>query len=99
MLIVAGEFMVDPDRREDFLAGRQETMEVSRGEDGCHEYVFSADPLVPGRVLLFERWESQAALDAHLAALRGRSGSGGPQVEVHSSSITIYEVAGERRLG
>ena len=44
-------------------------MRTSRGEDGCLEYTFAADPLEADRVILFERWESQAALDAHLAAL------------------------------
>ncbi len=68
-------------------------MRTSRGEDGCLEYTFAADPLEPNRVILFERWESQAALDAHLAATR-RDDDRQPR----SASIMLYEVAGERSL-
>ena len=38
-----------------------------RDEAGCLEYTFAADPLEADRVVLFERWASQDALDAHLA--------------------------------
>ena len=70
VIIVGGSFEMDPEQRDAFLAERHERMRTSRGEDGCLEYTFAADPLEPSRVILFERWESQAALDAHLAATR-----------------------------
>ena len=97
MLIVGGTFTVDPDRRDQYLADREEVMRSSRAEKGCLEYTFAADPVEPGRVILFERWENQDALDAHLGALRGRGGNGG--VAALTSSIVIYEVASERHLG
>lgn len=92
MLIVAGVFEMEPADREAFLAGREEAMRISRGEQGCQAYVFSADPLEPGRVHLFEIWDSEADLAAHLSAMRAR---GGPPatVAVRSSQITKYEVA------
>jgi quinol monooxygenase YgiN len=34
--------------------------------------VFSADPLEPGLVYLFERWESKEALAAHVAGMQTR---------------------------
>ena len=93
MIIVSGTFEVDPARRDDFLAERLDRMRTSRAEAGCLEYTFSADPLEPARVVLFERWEDQAALDAHL---------GGPPMQTaiapSSSSIVVYDVAGERPL-
>lgn len=98
MIIVSGEFVVEPDQVEAFLAARRDVMEASRGEQGCHDYVFSADPLIPGRILLFERWEDQPSLDAHLAGLRNRRPSDGPAVAVKSTSITLYDVAGERKF-
>jgi len=70
MLIVAGHFDVKPERREEFIAERLETVRTSRGENGCISYAFSPDPLDPGRVLLFERWESKEALAAHLQGLQ-----------------------------
>jgi quinol monooxygenase YgiN len=93
VVIVGGSFEVDPEEREAFLAERYHVMRTSRLEDGCLEYTFAADPLEPGRVILFERWESQAALDAHLAAI-----SVTPSVTPRSATITLYDVVGERRL-
>jgi quinol monooxygenase YgiN len=75
------------------IAERIEVMRTSRGEEGCLEYTFAADPLEPDGVILFERWESQAALDAHLAALDTNR-----TIAPRSSSIRIYDVANERRL-
>ena len=89
MLIVAGSFEVDPAQREEFIRGREEAMRRSRGEEGCHTYVFSADPIEPGRVHLFERWESKDALAAHLAGMRAAPGG----VKVISSEILQYEIA------
>ena len=93
MIIVGGRFDVDPERREAFLVERHEMMRTSRSENGCLEYTFAADPLEPGGVILFERWESQAALDAHLAA-----SSGTTTVTPRSASVMRYDVAGERPL-
>ena len=72
MIIVSGTFEVDPAQRDAFLAERLDRMRASRAEAGCLDYTFSADPLEPGRVVLFERWEDQASLDAHLAGPRWR---------------------------
>jgi len=96
MVIVGGTFEVEPSQREQFIAGRLDMMRNSRMEDGCLEYTFAADPIEPGRVVLFERWASQAALDAHIAALRSGPRPSAPQVVPASSSIVIYDVASER---
>ena len=42
--------------------------EITRTEAGCISYEFFADINQPGRMLLFEEWESRDALDAHLAS-------------------------------
>ncbi len=102
MLIVVGSFEVEPARRDEFIASRRPAMEHSRAEPGCHEYTFAADPVVPGRIVLVERWEDEAALDAHLAA--ARAGRGGPPpsgdaVPVLASTIVKYEVGAATPLG
>jgi len=99
MVIVAGSFEIKPDEREEFLAGRLDSMRASRSEPGCLEYTMSADPIDPGRVVLFERWEDQAALDAHLAAMGNAPPPSGRAVAPTSASITVYDIAGERPLG
>ena len=98
MVIVAGVFTMDPGQREAYMASRMNLMRVSRAEKGCIEYTFAADPLDPGRVVLFEKWESQEDLDAHLAAIPAPAADAPPVVEPTSSSIVIYDVAGERPL-
>ena len=99
MVIVGGTFEFDPDKRDLFLASRTEMMRVSRAEPGCLEYTFCADPLDSGRVVLFERWTDQDALDAHLVVRRANPEPPETAVVSISSSIVIYDVSGERRLG
>ena len=70
MLIVAGSFAVEPEQRDAFLAGRLDAMRATRDEPGCLEYVMSADPIDPSRVVLFERWADQAAFDGHMVAVQ-----------------------------
>jgi quinol monooxygenase YgiN len=97
VIIVIGTYEMDPSERERWLAEKMETMRISRGEAGCIDYTFAVDPLEPGRGVLMERWESQAHLDAHLAALRARGGPA-PSVSPASTSIVIYESARETRI-
>ncbi len=68
MLIVAGTLQVDPDHRDAMFASLVPMIEATRAEPGCQAYVFSPDPDDPGLVHVFERWDDQAALDAHFAS-------------------------------
>jgi quinol monooxygenase YgiN len=98
VIIVAGYFVVDPDQRQQFLRSRAETMRTSRSEAGCITYAFSPDPLDTARVLLFEQWESKAALAGHLAGLRERPR---PKdgVEVRESEVHQYEISAVGPVG
>jgi quinol monooxygenase YgiN len=48
--------------------------------------------------VLFERWESQADLDAHAAAARQAPRPDAPSVVPTAVSIMVYDVTGERSL-
>src|SRR5262245_49303064 len=98
MVIVGGSFELEPSDRDQLIASRVDMMQTSRDEPGCIEYTFSADAIGPRRVVLFERWESQDALDAHLNNLRGRADARDGVAPI-TASITIYDVVGERQLG
>ena len=98
MVIVAGWFEVDPSERDAFVAGRADGMRRSRAEQGCIEYVIAPDPVDPGRAVLFERWASQADLDAHLAAARQAPPAEGPSIAPKSVSVRVYDVTSERSL-
>ena len=64
MVIVAGHITVEPQQRESYLAGCVSVVERARGAAGCLDFAITADPIDPGRVNVFERWESQEALEA-----------------------------------
>ena len=97
MLIVAGHFDVDPAERDEFLAGRVDSIRSTRSEGGCLEYVMSADPVDPTRVMLFERWADQVAFDAHMAVIQSAPRPSGPAPK--GFSVKIYDIAGERSFG
>ena len=63
MVIVAGHITVDPAQRESYLADSVSVVERARATAGCLDCAISADLIDPGRVNLFERWESQKALE------------------------------------
>ena len=111
-VIVTGTFELAPEDRDAFLRGREDGMRTSRAEDGCVSYVFAADPLEPGRVILVEEWASEEALAAHATALQAaRAAAAAANVDtprpadaprppkVLSSSITRHVVASSGPLG
>lgn len=65
MILIAGTVDVDPEKRDEALVAARPHMTATRAQKGCVDYVWSADPLVPGRIYVFERWEDQASLQAH----------------------------------
>lgn len=77
MIHVVATLKVDPTRRGEFLAAFAELAPLVHAEDGCVEYGAAID--VPtslpvqqmagdDAVVVVEKWESVAALEAHLAA-------------------------------
>jgi quinol monooxygenase YgiN len=68
MLIIAGSIRTEPGHRDAFLTAVKPMVAATHTEDGNREYVFSPDPDDEDRILLFELWDDQAALDAHFAS-------------------------------
>ncbi|MEV0354974.1 antibiotic biosynthesis monooxygenase family protein [Nocardia sp. NPDC050697] len=94
MVIVAGHITVDPADRESYLAGCVSVVEQARRAPGCLDFSISADLVDPGRIDIFERWESQAAVEA----FRG-SGPGEDQgAQMLSASVAEYDIAEVRSL-
>ncbi|MEV4601968.1 antibiotic biosynthesis monooxygenase family protein [Amycolatopsis sp. NPDC049253] len=94
MLIVAGHLVVDPGRREPYLAGCVSVVEQARDAPGCLGFSLTADLVDPGRIVVYERWESRAAVEA----FRG-SGAGDEQnAEILAAEVAEYDVAGVRPL-
>lgn len=68
MLIVAGSITTEANGRDTFLEAVAPMVAATRREDGCHEYAFTPDPDDANRVLLYELWEDQAALEGHFVS-------------------------------
>jgi quinol monooxygenase YgiN len=95
-VIVQGMFVVEPGDRDRFIEASIEGMRISRAEAGCLEYVFAADPLDRGRVVLSERWESMELLQQHLSGQSSRPAGDRPKPK--AAEIVMYEVASATKL-
>ncbi|NGM16101.1 antibiotic biosynthesis monooxygenase [Verrucosispora sp. WMMA2044] len=62
MLIVAGTLQVEPAGRDDYLATCAEIVRQAREAPGCLDFAISADLIEPGRINVYERWESEEQL-------------------------------------
>jgi quinol monooxygenase YgiN len=90
---VVGHVTVEPQQREAYLAGCVSVVEQARGTAGCLDFAITADLIDPGRVNIFERWASQAAVEAF------RSGPSDEQgAAMRSASVAEYDVAGVRSV-
>jgi quinol monooxygenase YgiN len=94
MVIVAGHVTVDREQRESYLAGCMRVVEKARQADGCLDFAITADLLDPGRVNLFERWESQAAV----TTFRRTGPRNKQRAAMLSVSVAEYDIADVRPL-
>jgi quinol monooxygenase YgiN len=94
MVIVAGYLVVDVSHRDSYLAGCKPVVHRARRTQGCLDFAISADLLDPSRIDVFERWESQSAVDA----FRGSGPSDEQRGSIVSASVSEYDVGDERRL-
>ena len=94
MIIVAGALHVDPTERDRYLADCADLIRQARDTEGCLDFYLTADPIEPGRINVFEQWESVAAVEA----FRG-SGPSGPQQEaIRDAAVSQHEIASSERL-
>lgn len=90
MIIVSGTVSLDPANTDTFLAALKPLVDATRAEDGNVSYGFYADPFETGTYRIFEEWENQAAVDAHMeadhmSAFMGQMGDFGvTSIDLHS---------------
>ena len=94
MVIVAGHVTVEPQQREAYLAGCVPIVERARAAAGCLDFAMTADLIDPGRMNLFERWESQAAVKN----FRRRAPRNKSAAAMLTASVAEYDVADVRPL-
>jgi quinol monooxygenase YgiN len=93
-VVVAGHLVVDPDGRADYLSGCIDVVRLARTATGCLDFVISADLLDPGRINVYERWESRSAVEA----FRGGGPSDEQGAAILSASVSEFDLAAQRTL-
>ena len=88
MIIVAGALAVDPEGRDAYLEGCMSVVEAARREEGCLDFARSPDLLEPGRINVYERWDS----DEDLQRFRGSGPDGGQLAALLSIDVREYPV-------
>ncbi|MGA7272175.1 MAG: putative quinol monooxygenase, partial [Acidimicrobiia bacterium] len=66
MIIAAGTVTFDGTHQDVVIAAANRVAQITRTETGCISYEFFADLNRPGRMLVFEEWETEDALLNHL---------------------------------
>jgi quinol monooxygenase YgiN len=99
MLIIAGEFNVEPSDRDKFLAAAGPMMAETMKEEGCHAYVFTPSTTDPAVIHLFEKWDDESNLKPHFkSAHMSAFNAALKEVKTNSRNITMYTVASEKSL-
>jgi quinol monooxygenase YgiN len=87
-----GRRTFEPQRRESYLAGCVSVVEQARGTAGCLDFAITADLIDPARVNIFERSESQAAVET----FHGSGPSNEQGATMLSVSVVEYDIADVR---
>lgn len=94
MIIVSGHLVVDPAERAAYLGECRQVIELARAAPGCVDFHLSADPIEPGRINVYEQWETVADVEA----FRGSGPSGAQQTAIRDAAMFQHEVASSERL-
>lgn len=89
MIIVSGRLYVDPADRDAYLNGCREVIEQARRSPGCLDFALTADPIEPGRINVYERWES----DELLERFRGTGPEPEQAATIRHAQVAKYRIA------
>ncbi|HWW59437.1 MAG TPA: putative quinol monooxygenase [Sphingopyxis sp.] len=95
-ILIQAVIDIDPETRGEALAGARGWIEGALAQPGCLAYAWTLDPHVATRIHVFEEWDGEAALAAHLAGpqYRGMLGHIG-EFGVRASSSRKFAVSRE----
>lgn len=68
MILILGTIRAPAGAMAALRAPMAAVVAASRAEDGCIEYAYGEDMLVPGLIRVSEVWRDRAALEAHFKA-------------------------------
>ncbi|RII13142.1 Antibiotic biosynthesis monooxygenase [Streptomyces sp. YIM 130001] len=90
MIIIAGKLWVDADDREAYLTGCEAVVEQARTAAGCLDFALSPDLNDPGRINVYERWET----DEDLARFRGAGPDAEQAARIRDAEVSKYRISG-----
>ncbi len=105
MIIISGTISIDPASRDAFLVASAPLQKATRDDEpGCLAYVFSADPVEPEQIVVYELWSDAASLEAHFLhpnytntrAMLGQHGSRGAVVRKYRTDADAPVYNAER---
>ena len=98
MLLIIGTVKLPPENLALALPAMQAMVNASRAEDGCLEYGYAQDVLVPGLIHVKELWRDQATLDAHFAsAYFAKWRASWSALGIGDRDLRVYEVGAPRK--
>jgi quinol monooxygenase YgiN len=99
MLVIAGTVKVKPETRSEAVQAALKMAKASQAEAGCRSYAFYADLEDPNTILIFERWDNEAALMAHFQTPHmAEFNAAIPRFLAAPPTIMRYDVAAETKL-
>ncbi|WP_433329485.1 putative quinol monooxygenase [Spirillospora sp. CA-294931] len=90
MIIIAGTLYVDAEARDGYLAESVTVVEQARAAAGCLDFALSADLVEPGRINVYERWESGEDLER----FRGEGPSAEQTAQIRGAEVSRYRISG-----
>jgi quinol monooxygenase YgiN len=89
VIIIAGQLRLNAADRDRYLAAVADVTRLARQAPGCHDFVQAPDPLDPGRINVFELWES----DDDLNRFRNSGGPLPPLPPLLSAEVFRYRIS------
>ena len=97
MLLIVGTVRLPSENLALARPAMRAMVEASRAEQGCLEYGYAEDVLVPGLIHVKELWADQAALDAHFASAHIQVWRAvWPELGIGQRDLRLYEVQAPR---
>lgn len=93
MLLIVGTIRLPVENIDAARPVMQRMIETSRAENGCIEYAYSQDLLVPDLIHVKELWLNRIALEKHFASDHiAQWRSHWPKLGITDRNLMLYEV-------
>ena len=92
MIIIAGTLTVAAADRDAYLDTVRDVAAGARNAPGCHDFVQAPDPIDPGRINIYERWESDEDLLAYRSS-GSEDDAGAETPDILGADVAKYRIS------